>query len=412
LIPGGVDSPVRSAAAVGCEPAFIASGHGAYLWDVDGRRYIDYVGAYGPSILGHSHPLVVESVQAAAAYGLSFGAPTDAESDLAEMLIAAFPALELVRFVSSGTEATMSALRLARAATGRDMVLKFEGCYHGHADALLVKAGSGALTYNTPDSAGVTAAATADTLVAPYNDLEAVHALFVEHGKRIAAVIVEPVAGNMGVVLPRPGFLHGLRELTRVQGSLLVFDEVMTGFRLCYGGVQTLVGIEPDLVCLGKIIGGGLPLAAYGGRRDLMELVAPTGPVYQAGTLSGNPLAVAAGLATLRLLRRENVYRELEAKTTALAVGLRERAAKNGLPVRVNSIGAMFSVFFSDSAVVDYATSSSSDIVRFSAFYQAMRKAGVHLPPSPFEAVFVSLAHSAQDVDDTLSAAERAFAQL
>lgn len=411
-IPGGVDSPVRAARAVGCDPVFIAEGRGPYVWDVDGNRYIDYVGSWGPLIAGHAHPAVVDAVCRAAEDGLSFGAPTEGETELAEAIRGALPSMEMVRLVNSGTEAAMSAIRLARGATGRDLIVKFEGCYHGHADSLLVKVGSGALTMGCPSSAGVPEAVAACTLVARYNDLASVRALFDRHGSDIAAVIVEPVAGNMGVVLPREGFLSGLREITRAHESLLVFDEVMTGFRVAFGGAQALYGIEPDLTCLGKVIGGGLPLAAFGGRRDLMGQLAPLGPVYQAGTLSGNPLAVAAGLATLGLLQTPDAYRSLTRTTAALADGIAERARHRGVPVRVNRAGAMFSVFFTGGDVFDYETAVRCDTGAFARFYRALREEGVCIAPSQFEALFASLAHGEDDVEQTLRAVERALKRV
>lgn len=411
-IPGGVNSPVRAARAVGADPAFIARGEGAYLWDVDGNRYIDYVGSWGPLIMGHAHPAVVDAVCAAAQKGLSFGAPTPGETELVHAIRDAFPSMEMVRLVSSGTEATMSAIRLARGVTGRDYIVKFEGCYHGHADALLVKAGSGALTMGVPSSAGVPAGITATTLVARYNDLDSVRELFAQHGEEIAAVIVEPVAGNMGVVPPVDGFLNGLRDLTEAFGSLLIFDEVMTGFRVSFGGAQERYDIDPDLTCLGKIIGGGMPLAAFGGKRCYLEQLAPLGPVYQAGTLAGNPVAVAAGLATVRLLREPGVHDAIVANTTALAHGIRELGERAGVPLRVNQVGAMFSVFFTDQDVRDYESACSSDTDRFARYYRALRAAGVYTAPSQFEALFMSAAHTDADVQHTLACVEGALAGL
>jgi glutamate-1-semialdehyde 2,1-aminomutase len=412
LIPGGVNSPVRAALAVGREPIFIASGHGSHIRDVDGNRYIDYVGSWGPLILGHTHPEVVAALCRAANSGMTFGAPTERETALAEEITVAYPSMEMVRLVNSGTEATMSAIRLARGVTGRDLILKFEGCYHGHTDALLVKAGSGALTMGVPSSLGVPAAVAATTLIARYNDLDGVRDLFATQGEQIAAVIVEPIAGNMGVVLPAEGFLFGLSELTRSYGSLLIVDEVMTGFRVAYGGAQAMYGLDPDLTCLGKISGGGLPLAAYGGKRRYMEKIAPLGPVYQAGTLSGNPLAVAAGLATIRLLQAPDIYDVLERRTDALATGIRTIAKRLGLPVQVNRAGSMFSLFFTENAVTDYAGAASANVELFARHYRAMLEAGIYVAPSQFEALFVSTAHCEDDIHATLEQVECSFARL
>ena len=408
-LPGGVDSPVRAFRAVGGTPRFIERAEGARVWDVDGNEYLDYVGSWGPLIAGHAHPEVVAAIRDAAGRGTSYGAPTAGETELARMVVGAFPSIELVRFVSSGTEAVMSALRVARAATGRGRVMKFDGCYHGHSDALLVQAGSGALTLGQPDSAGVPASFAAATLSLPYNDLDAVRAAFAEHPGEIAAVIVEPVAGNMGVVPPAAGFLAALREITREHGALLIFDEVITGFRVAYGGAQERYGVAPDLTCLGKIIGGGLPVGAYGGRRDLMELVAPLGPVYQAGTLSGNPLAVAAGLATLRLLRRPGTYEELEARGAQLGEGLAEAARAAGVPISSTRVGSMLTMFFTDRPVTDYAGAKTADTARFARFHGAMLARGVYLAPSQFEATFVSLAHTEADIRATVGAAREAL---
>lgn len=412
VIPGGVDSPVRAARAVGRNPVFLARGEGSRVWDVDGNDYVDYVGSWGPLICGHAHPAVVEAVCRAAQMGSSFGAPTEAETALAEEIRRAYDAVEMVRFVNSGTEATMSALRLARGATGRDYIVKFEGCYHGHSDGLLVKAGSGALTNGRPSSSGVPASVAEKTLVARYNDSASVAALFEEHRERIAAVIVEPVAGNMGVIPPDPGFLLDLRALTLEQGSVLIFDEVMTGFRVDYGGASRYYGVLSDLVCLGKVIGGGLPLAAFGGRADLMEGLAPQGPVYQAGTLSGNPLAVAGGLATLKLLQEPGTYERLFETAAALADGLEDVARRVGVPLCVNRVGAMFSAFFTDEPVTDYRSACNADAEKFARYYRAMLEAGVYLAPSQFEAAFVSTAHSEQDIAYTLEQAERALRAL
>lgn len=409
VIPGGVNSPVRAFGAVGGNPPFIRRGEGPFVYDVDGNRYIDYVCSWGPLILGHRHPRVVAALTEALADGTSFGAPTEREVVLAEMLVAALPAVDSVRLVNSGTEATMSALRLARAYTGRSKIVKFEGCYHGHVDYLLIQAGSGALTFGVPSSPGVPAAAAADTVVLPYNDTGRLAEFFSGHGQEVAAVIVEPVAGNMGCVPPDPGFLTELRRLTRESGSLLIFDEVITGFRVAYGGAQELYRLDPDLTCLGKIIGGGLPVGAYGGRREIMNLVAPAGPVYQAGTLSGNPLAVAAGTATLEVLKETAPYGELEAKGRLLASGLAEAAQEAGVPVTINQQGSMLTVFFTDGPVRDSATAQKSDTARFARFFRAMLAEGIYLPPSQFECWFLSTAHGEAEIARTVEAARRAF---
>ena len=409
---GGVNSPVRAFKAVGGEPFVVERARGSRIVDVDGNEYIDYVGSWGPLIVGHAHPQVVKAVQEAAERGTSYGAPTASETDLAKLIVEAIPSIELLRFVSSGTEATMSAIRLARGFTGRGKIVKFEGCYHGHADSLLVKAGSGAMTFGIPDSAGVPPELARFTITLPYNHIDAVAEVFKAVGAEIACVIVEPVAGNMGVVLPRPGFLEGLREITSRYGALLIFDEVITGFRLSYGGVQGLYGIRPDLTCLGKIIGGGLPVGAYGGRREVMELVAPLGPVYQAGTLSGNPLAMRAGVETLKLLKNPGFYRGLEEKAGALEEGFQERTLKAKVPVQINRSGSMFTVFFAETEVVDYATAKTSDTKAYARFFASMLKQGIFLPPSQFEACFLSAAHSDEDIQKTLSAAEEAFQSL
>lgn len=411
-IPGGVNSPVRAFKAVGGGPVLIDRGHGAYVWDVDDNKYLDYVGSWGPLILGHAHPLVVDAIERAARRGTTFGATTEGEIELAEMIVNAVPSVEMVRLVSSGTEAVMSAIRLARGFTGRDKIVKFEGGYHGHADALLAKAGSGVATFGLPDSAGVPKAMTSDTLVLPYNDIDAVRMLLETMGKEIACVVIEPVAGNMGVVIPKPNYLADLRELTHKYGVMLIFDEVITGFRLAYGGAQELYGVLPDLTTMGKIIGGGLPMGAYGGRREIMEKVAPIGPVYQAGTLSGNPLAVAAGIQTLRILRDENPYPALEEKTRRLADELADVAGNCGMDMEVNQIGSMMTAFFTAEAVDDYATAKTSDTQKYAAFFRAMLEQGIYLAPSQFEAAFVSTAHTDDDIGRTIEAAKNALASL
>jgi len=409
-IPAGVNSPVRAFRSVGGTPRFFARGQGPYLWDVDGVRYVDYVGSWGPAIVGHAHPAVVAAVQAAATRGLSFGAPTELEIDLAETLVRRVPSMELVRLVSSGTEATMSALRLARGATGRSKILKFEGCYHGHGDSLLVKAGSGALTFGQPSSAGVPAAIANETIVVPYNDLDAVESTFAGQGGAIACVIVEPVAGNMNLVAPRPGFLEGLRALCDNHGSVLIFDEVMTGFRVHAGGAQALFGVTPDLTTLGKVIGGGMPVGAFGGKRALMEHIAPLGPVYQAGTLSGNPVAVAAGLATLALTDQPGFYPALEATTRRMVEGLCARARAAGVAFTGQCVGGMFGIYFAASVPDSYDAVMACDKARFNRFFHAMLDRGVYLAPSAYEAGFVSAAHDEAALELTFDAAERAFA--
>jgi glutamate-1-semialdehyde 2,1-aminomutase len=412
LLPGGVDSPVRAFKAVGGEPLFIERGEGPWLFDVDGNRYIDYVLSWGPLVLGHCHPRVLSALAQAASRGTSFGAPSPLELDLARLVRGLMPSVELIRFVNSGTEAVMSALRLARAYTGRDKIVKFSGGYHGHADMLLVQAGSGAATLGLPDSPGVPAAVTADTLSCAYNDLTAVEEIFARHRGKIAAVIVEPVAGNMGVVLPDPGFLPGLRAVTKSEGALLVFDEVMTGFRVHLGGAQALFGVTPDLSVLGKVIGGGLPVGAYGGRRDIMSMVAPAGPVYQAGTLSGNPLAMSAGIATLQELSLPGAWARLESVTRELAEGLSGAARDAGVPLQVSRAGSMFGAFFSDGPVKDWESAKRSDTARFSRYFRRMLEEGVYLAPSQFEAGFVSTAHGPAEIAATLKAAEIALAGL
>ena len=411
VIPGGVDSPVRAFGAVGGEPPFIVRGEGARIWDADGNEYIDYVGSWGPLILGHAAPEVLEAVIAAARDGTSFGASTPREVELAEAVIAAYPAMEKIRFVSSGTEATMSAIRLARASTGRKRIVKFEGCYHGHADSLLVKAGSGVATLGIPGSAGVPEELAQLTLALPYNDKAAVEAAFKRFRGEIGCVIVEPVVGNMGCVPPAAGYLADLRELTKREGAMLIFDEVMTGFRLALGGAQQLFGIAPDLTSLGKIIGGGLPVGAYGGPAQLMDQVAPLGPVYQAGTLSGNPLAMAAGLATVNALcEQPEIYARLERLTASLVHGVLEAAKEEDVALVANRVGSMFTFFFTDSPVTDWASASNSDTRAFARFHRAMLHAGIYLPPSQFEAAFLGAAHSEKDVQQTVAAAKQAFA--
>jgi glutamate-1-semialdehyde 2,1-aminomutase len=409
-IPGGVNSPVRAFQAVGGAPPFIAQASGARLTDVDGKTYLDYVSSWGPLILGHAHPAVVAAVEQAARRGTSFGAPTPLEVELAEEISAAFPSIEKVRLVNSGTEAVMSAVRLARAATGRKVIVKFEGCYHGHSDSLLAKAGSGLATLNLPDSAGVPEEFVRFTLTLPYNDLGAVEKVFAERGKEIAAVIVEPGAGNMGCVPPQRGFLEGLRAVTDKHGALLIFDEVITGFRIAYGGAQERFGVRADLTTLGKIIGGGLPVGAYGGRAELMDQVAPLGPVYQAGTLSGNPLAVSAGLAALGELKKPRVYERLEALGATLGDGLAAAARAAGVAVQVNRCGSMLTVFFTGEPVTDYASAKRADTSRFAGWHRALLERGVYWPASQFEAAFVSLAHTEADLEQTLEAARAAFA--
>ena len=403
-IPGGVNSPVRAWKAVGGSPLFVARGKGPYLWDVDGRKYIDFVCSWGPLIHGHSHPQLLREILRASMRGTTFGAPTENEVLLADLVCRLIPSMEKVRLVSSGTEATMSAIRLARAFTKRPKIIKFDGCYHGHSDGLLVKAGSGIATLGLPDSPGVLASVAAETLVVPFNDMSALRGVFAQHGKNIAAVIVEPICGNMGVITPRPEFLPFLRSITRRADALLIFDEVITGFRVALGGAQELYGVMPDLTCLGKILGGGLPLAGFGGRSDIMQLLAPEGPVYQAGTLSGNPLAVSAGLATVKRLMRKNTYKTLEQKGRKLGDGLTRILKKYRLTGSVNRVGSMLTLFFGVDNVEDADAARHCDRERFARFFHGMLKRGVYLPPAPFEAGFVSLAHSQADLDKTISA--------
>jgi glutamate-1-semialdehyde 2,1-aminomutase len=411
-IPGGVNSPVRAFRSVGGEPLFIKKAKGSKIFDADNKAYIDYVLSWGPMILGHSHPKVTAALKKAVANGTSFGAPTELEITLAKMVKKAFPSIELVRMVSSGTEATMSAIRAARGFTGRDKVLKFDGGYHGHADSLLVKAGSGVATFGLPDSPGVPADLAKLTLTVAYNDLSAVKEMAVREGQRIACIIVEPVAGNMGCVPPEPGFLQGLRQICDQYGIVLIFDEVMTGFRVAYGGAQQLYKIKPDLTCLGKVIGGGLPVGAFGGRREIMEMIAPIGPIYQAGTLSGNPLAMTAGIETLKALSRPGVYKTLEKNAADLEKGLRAAAAEAGVPVTFNRVGSMFTGFFTDRKVKDFESAKTADTVRFGKYFLAMLKNGVNLAPSQFEAAFMSLAHTRADINKTIEAARKSLKGL
>jgi len=412
LLPGGVNSPVRAFKSVGGEPFFTARADGAYLWDVEGKRYIDYVGSWGPMIVGHNHPAVREAVQRAVLDGLSFGTPCAAEVTMAETIVSLIPSVDMVRMVNSGTEATMSAIRLARGATGRSKIVKFEGCYHGHGDSFLVKAGSGALTFGVPTSPGVPKAAADLTLTLPYNDIEAARELFAEHGGDIAGLIIEPVAGNMNCIPPKDGYLAALRELCTQHGALLIFDEVMTGFRVALGGAQAHYGITPDLTCFGKIIGGGMPVGAYGGRRDLMQQIAPSGPIYQAGTLSGNPVAMAAGLAMLQLIQAPGFHDDLTARTVRLTDGILGAARKAGIPFSVNRVGAMFGLFFTNETVESYAQATAADVAAFNRFFHGMLERGVYLAPSAFEAGFVSSAHGDAEIEATIDAAIATFATL
>ncbi|HLC23595.1 MAG TPA: glutamate-1-semialdehyde 2,1-aminomutase [Dehalococcoidia bacterium] len=411
-LPGGVDSPVRAFGSVGGHPFFVRKGSGSRLFDEDGNEYIDYVCSWGPLILGHAHPRVVKAVQRAAENGLTYGAPCELETTLAKMVAAAMPSIEMVRFVSSGTEAVMSALRVARAFTGRSKVIKFAGCYHGHSDSLLVKAGSGLATLGLPSSPGVPQSWTRETLVARYNSLDSVERLFAANEKDIAAVIVEPVAANMGVVWPKPGFLADLRQLTQDRGAVLIFDEVITGFRVSYGGAQALFDVMPDLTCLGKVVGGGLPVGAYGGKREIMEMVAPSGAVYQAGTLAGNPVAMSAGIETLKVLGEGDPYGWLQKRTEGLTTGLSHLISRSGVPAFVSGIGSLFTVFFSREEVSDYDSALRSDTKKYGKFFWSMLELGVYMPPSQFEACFVSLAHTEPDVERTLQATEKALASL
>src|SRR5689334_518073 len=412
LLPGGVDSPVRAFRAVGGQPLFIDYGEGPYLFDVDGNRYIDYVLSWGPLITGHAHPNVVKAIQAAAIKGTSYGAPSPLEVELAKSVMDFMPNIEMIRFVNSGTEATMSSFRLARAYTKRDKIIKFDGCYHGHADLLLVQAGSGVVTLGLPDSPGVPANTVKDTLVADFNSLDSVEALYKKYPDQIAAIIVEPVAGNMGVVPPLPGFLEGLRKITEREGTVLIFDEVMTGFRVHKGGAQTLYNIKPDLTTLGKVIGGGLPVGAYGGKKEIMQMIAPSGPVYQAGTLSGNPLAMSAGIAALDLIRDNQVWEEMEARSKQLDAGIESAAKKAGVPIQQTRVGTMRTLFFSEIKPVDWNTVKVADKVRFGKFFQKMLENGVYLAPSQFEAGFISILHNEEIISATIHAVEKSLKDL
>ncbi len=412
VIPGGVNSPARAFSAVESDPLFIEAGDGAFVYDIDGNEYIDYVGSWGPMVLGYNHPAVVEALQKQLMQGTSFGAPTEVETELAELVIDAVPSIDKVRMVNSGTEATMSALRLARGYTGRKKIVKLEGCYHGHGDSLLVDAGSGVTTLGISGSPGVPEEIAQETIVAPYNDIEAVEEIFQEYGSQIAGVILEPVTGNMGVIRPQVNYLEQLREVTSDYDSLLIFDEVMTGFRVAYGGAQEFYGVEPDLTTLGKIIGGGLPVGAYGGKEEIMSYVAPEGPVYQAGTLSGNPLAMTAGLTTLQLLQQYNVYEELEEKAAQLENGFNANIAELGIPATVSRVGSMFSLFFREERVTNYQEAKDCDTEAFAAYFEAMLEEGIYLPPSQFESNFVSAAHTEVDLEQTIEANYKALRQV
>lgn len=412
LIPGGVNSPARAFGAVGGHPLFIDRARGQHLFDIDGNRYLDYIGSWGPMILGHAEPRVLEAIVRAAERGTSFGAPTENESRIAELILAAVPSMERVRLVSSGTEATMSAIRVARGATGRPKIIKFAGCYHGHVDSLLVSAGSAAATLGVPDSPGITTGTSSDTIVLEYNDSVGVQRAFAEHGPHIAAVILEPIVGNMGTVVPTPEFLQTLRGETTRHGAILIFDEVMTGFRVAYGGAQSLLGIVPDMTTLGKIVGGGLPLAAYGGRADIMDHVMPAGKVYQAGTLSGNPLATAAGAATLEILRDDPPYHDLERRAARLGAGLLEAATSSGIPAQMQRVGSMLTLFFNDSPVTDWPSANRSDRKRFAKYFWGMIDRGIYMPCSQFEALFFSRCHTDADIEATIEAAQEVCAQL
>jgi glutamate-1-semialdehyde 2,1-aminomutase len=411
-IPGGVNSPVRAFKSVGIDPVFMSRGKGSHIWDADGNEYIDYVGSWGPLILGHAHPEVVQALKETVEKGTSFGAPTELEVEMAKRVVEAVPSVEEVRMVSSGTEAVMSALRLARGYTGRSKIVKFEGCYHGHSDSVLVKAGSGVATLSLPDSPGVTKGAAEDTINLPYNAAEAVDQAFQKDGQSIAAVIVEPVAGNMGVVPAREGFLQSLRDITKKYGALLIFDEVITGFRVSYGGAQKLFNVMPDITCLGKTIGGGLPVGAFGGRRDIMEMVAPSGPIYQAGTLSGNPLAMIAGITTLDLLKKEGAYEKLEKTSRTLSEGLKQAALEAGVNAFFTRVGAMSCMFFTDKEVFDYNSAKTSSTDKYAAYFRAMLERGVYLAPSQFEATFISLSHSREDIEKTVAASRIALKEV
>lgn len=412
IIPGGVNSPVRACKSVGADPLFIDRGEGCLIYDADGNRFIDYIGSWGPLILGHRHPAVMDAITAVLERGTSFGAPIDLEIQLAEMVVDAVASVDMVRMVNSGTEATMSAIRLARGATGRDLIIKFDGCYHGHADTLLVAAGSGVATLGIPGSPGVPEAVAQCTLSLPFNDIEAIKKAMADKGDKVAAIIVEPVAGNMGLVAPEDGFLKILRELTETHGSVLIFDEVMTGFRVAYEGAQSLYGITPDLSCFGKVIGGGLPVAAYGGKKEIMSQIAPQGSIYQAGTLSGNPIAMAAGIATLKQLKKPGVYEALNERSKRLITGLGHAAQKAGIAARVGHVGSMLGMFFTDQNVANFDDAKTCDLELFSKFYQGMRQHGIYIAPSQFEVLFLSTAHSDEHIDATINAAEQVLEKL